>query len=101
MKLSDNARKIAEARYFWDNEKEWSDLVDRICRQNAKREVDYHKYYEEFYSIIEPMDFIPAGRILRNLGKLKPSTSNCNFLPLEDSIESIGETLKNYLIISS
>lgn len=101
MKLSDNARKIAEARYFWDNEKEWCDLVDRICRQNAKRERDYHKYYEEFYSIIEPMDFIPAGRILRNLGKLRPSTSNCNFLPLDDSIESIGETLKNYLIISS
>jgi len=101
MKLSDNARKIAEARYFWDNETEWDHLAARICRENAKKEGDYDKYYREFYSIIEPMDFIPAGRILRNLGKLKPSTSNCNFLPLEDSIESIGETLKNYLIISS
>lgn len=102
MELSDNARKIAESRYFWDNEKEWGDLVKRICEENAKKEREnYDKYFEEFYSIIEPMDFIPAGRILRNLGKLKPSTSNCNFLPLEDSIESIGETLKNYLIISS
>ena len=101
MELSDNARKIAEARYFWDNEKGWGDLADRICRENAKKEREYNKYYEEFYSIIEPMDFIPAGRILRNLGKLRPSTSNCNFLPLEDSIESIGETIKNYLIISS
>jgi ribonucleoside-diphosphate reductase alpha chain len=45
--------------------------------------------------------FIPGGRILRNLGKLKPSIFNCNFLPLEDSIESIFETLKYYGIISS
>jgi len=102
MELSDNARKIAESRYFWDNEKEWGDLVKRICEENAKREQEnYDKYFEEFYSIIEPMDFIPAGRILRNLGKLKPSTSNCNFLPLEDSIESIFETLRCYGIISS
>jgi len=100
-KLSDNAREIAENRYFWDNEKEWPDLAGRICREDAKRESDYDKYYEEFYSIIEPMDFIPAGRILRNLGKLRPSTSNCNFLPLEDSIESIFETLKYYGVISS
>jgi len=102
MELSDNARKIAESRYFWDNEKEWGDLVKRICEENAKREQEnYDKYFEEFYLIIEPMDFIPAGRILRNLGKLKPSTSNCNFLPLEDSIESIFETLRCYGIISS
>jgi len=102
MELSANAQKIAESRYFWDNETKWDHLAERICRENAKNEGDKaEKYYGEFYSIIEPLDFIPAGRILRNLGKLRPSTSNCNFLPLEDSIESIGETLKNYLIISS
>ena len=56
MKLSENARKIAEGRYFWDDEKEWGDLVRRICKENAKREQEnYDKYYEEFYSIIEPM----------------------------------------------
>jgi ribonucleoside-diphosphate reductase alpha chain len=101
MNLSDNAKEIARSRYFWDDEQEWDDLADRICRENAKKESDVKKRYEEFYSIIEPMDFIPAGRILRNLGKLRPSTSNCNFLPLEDSIESIGDTLRDYLIISS
>ncbi len=102
MELSANAQKIAESRYFWDNETKWDHLAERICRENAKNEGDKaEKYYGEFYSIIEPLDFIPAGRILRNLGRLKPSTSNCNFLPIEDSIESIGETLRNYLVISS
>ena len=99
--MSENSLEIATKRYFWENEEKWDDLARRICTECAKNEKEKDKYIEEFYSIIEPMDFIPAGRILRNLGKLRPSTSNCNFLPLEDSIESIGEALKNYLIISS
>lgn len=101
MELSENAKKVAESRYFWEGETKWSDLVERICKENARNEKNSDKWYEEFYSVVEPMDFIPAGRILRNLGKLRPSTSNCNFLPIDDSIESIGDTLKNYLIISS
>lgn len=100
--LSENAYEIAKARYFWENENSWQDLVKRICRENVKNEVkDQEKWYEEFYNVIEPMLFIPAGRILRNLGKLKPSTSNCNFLSVEDNIESIGQTLANYMTISS
>ena len=103
MELSENAKKVAESRYFWEDEIEWGSLVERVCRENAKNEKENirNQYMEEFVSILKPMDFLPAGRILRNLGKLKPSTSNCNFLPIDDSIESIGETLKNYLVISS
>lgn len=99
--LSKNAYEIAKSRYLWENEDKWEQLADRICRENARVEEDSDKYYDKFMSIIEPMLFIPAGRILRNLGKLKPSTSNCNFLPLEDNIESIFETLKYYGIISA
>jgi ribonucleoside-diphosphate reductase alpha chain len=102
MELSENAQQVVESRYFWEGETKWEQLVERVCRENSKNEINnFDKWYEEFRSIIEPMDFIPAGRILRNLGKLRPSTSNCNFLPIDDSIESIAETLKSYLIISS
>ena len=102
MVLSDNAKEIAQKRYFWDNENEWENLVDRICRENIKNEQkDRDELYEEFFSIIEPMYFIPAGRILRNLGKLRPSTSNCNFLPIDDNIESIFKTLGYYGVISA
>uniref|UniRef100_A0A6H1ZU40 ribonucleoside-diphosphate reductase n=1 Tax=viral metagenome TaxID=1070528 RepID=A0A6H1ZU40_9ZZZZ len=102
MELSENANEILVARYLWDNEKCWGDLVTRVCTEVAKNErSDQEKWFEEFKSIMLPMNFIPAGRILRNIGKLKPSTSNCNFLPIEDNIESIFDTLKHYGIISS
>ena len=101
-KLSDSAFEIAKSRYFKEDETEWSQLAHRICSENAKNEPDnQEKYYKEFMSIIDPMLFIPAGRILRNLGKLRPATSNCNVLPIEDNIESILETLKYYGIISA
>jgi len=102
VELSNYAQEIIESRYLWENEKTWSDLVDRVSRECAKNEQkDQEKWYEAFKYAIENMYFIPAGRILRNLGKLRPSTSNCNVLSIEDNIESIGETLKNFLIIAS
>jgi len=101
MKLSENALEVARSRYFWDNESSWEDLAERISKEVSKLEKDYYKYKEEYYNALVELDFLPGGRILRNLGKLKPSTSNCNFLPIDDNIESIAETLKNYLIISS
>jgi len=101
-KLSENAFEITNHRYFKEDETEWSQLAERICRENAKNEpVNQDKYYDEFMSIIDTMLFVPAGRILRNLGKLRPATSNCNVLPINDSIESILETLKHYGIISA
>ena len=102
IELSENAYQIAKSRYLWDNENTWADLVNRVCAEVAKNEkADQEKWFEEFKSIMLPMYFIPAGRILRNIGKLRPSTSNCNFLPIEDNIESIFDTLKHYGIISS
>jgi len=101
MELSKDALDIARARYLWPDENTWEELAQRICQENAKNETDQVKWATEFMSIIATMEFIPAGRILRNLGKLKPSTSNCNFLPIEDNIESIFDTLKSYGIISS
>jgi len=102
VELSENAYEILKARYLWDTETSWEDLVNRVCSEVAKNErSDQERWFEEFKSIMLPMYFVPAGRILRNIGKLKPSTSNCNFLPIEDSIESIFDTLKHYGIISS
>lgn len=101
MDLSTNAHAVATSRYFWDNENTWEDLAVRVSREIAKLERDPLTFQREYYEALMELDFIPAGRILRNIGKLKPSTSNCNFLPIDDNIESIAETLKNYLIISS
>jgi len=87
---------------MWDTENSWADIVCRVAYETSKNErTDSELWNENYKSIIGDMLFVPAGRILRNIGKLKPSTSNCNFLAVEDSIESIGNTLANYLTISS
>ena len=100
--LTSSAHEIVKNRYFWKGEDKWSDLVERISSENAKNEANRQdKWKDKFESIIEPMEFIPAGRILRNLGRRYSATSNCNFLPIEDTIESIFDTLKYYGIISA
>ena len=93
---------ICKDRYFWNTENTWSDLSTRLSIENAKNEKSNQDVWaSDFYDIINSMDFIPAGRILRNLGKTKPSTSNCNFIGMEDSIESIGQTIAKYMTISA
>lgn len=102
IELSENSYEIAKDRYMWDTENSWADIVCRVAYETSKNErTDSELWNENYKSIIGDMLFVPAGRILRNIGKLKPSTSNCNFLAVEDSIESIGNTLANYLTISS
>ena len=47
------------------------------------------------------MDFIPAGRILRNAGRTKGSMFNCFVVPIGDSIEEIGQHYKDVLTLWS
>lgn len=95
------AQRIIEDRYLWPTEKQWSDLCHRVARECAKNEVRSDYWEEEFFNMIYNLMGIPAGRILRNLGKAKPSTSNCNVLPIGDSIEEIFKAIEEYGIISS
>jgi ribonucleoside-diphosphate reductase alpha chain len=97
--LSKNAQEIAEKRYFQEGET-WEQLCVRVGRSIAKNEQDMawaDIFSEEIYS----MNFIPGGRILRNAGKVRQSLLNCAVLPIGDSIEEIGETIKNALILWS
>jgi len=99
--LSDNALEVARTRYFMEGE-EWKDCVARVARSVATAELDKAKEYEEKFSeIIYNMDFIPAGRILRNCGRQKGSLFNCYHLPIGDSIEEIGQYNKDSLILWS
>ena len=100
--LGSMALEICNDRYFWENETKWSELSLRMAVENAKNETNnVQEYTDKVYNIINNMEFVPAGRILRNLGKIKPSTSNCNFIGMSDNIESIGETIAKYMVISA
>lgn len=97
-KLTDHQLKVAIERYFMDGETKWEDLVNRITKEMVKVDND-EKYLSDIHNSIGNMEFLPAGRILRNIGKIKGSMMNCNLVPIEDSIEEIGQAIKNSLSI--
>lgn len=93
---------IHKERYAQHGEEVWADTAKRVAKSIAKAEkdCDYDKWEEEFNNALLSFDFIPGGRILANAGKPKPFMMNCFVVDTEDSRESIGEMLKDILIIS-
>lgn len=99
--LGEKAEAIFNARYRLNEEETWSGCVNRVSKTAAEFEDDPNVWIEKFSWIIREKLFIPGGRILRNSGKRRTTLMNCHVLPLEDSIESIGELHKNCLILWS
>jgi ribonucleoside-diphosphate reductase alpha chain len=98
-KLSDNASKVAESRYFMENE-DWQLCAERVGRTVAVAENSHMlEYADKFSEIIYNRDFMPGGRILRNAGRQRGSLFNCYHLPLGDSREEIGQFYKDSLIL--
>lgn len=93
---------IWSERYSHHGEQNWADSAKRIASFVANGEIEQNRelYCQKFFEIIESKDFIPGGRILANAGRPRGQLLNCFVIPLEDSRESIGQMLKEYLIIS-
>lgn len=101
IELSENSLAVATSRYFMDGEN-WQMCTERVA--NAISSVEGPKrleYKNKFHEMLYNMDFLCAGRILRNAGRQKGSLFNCYVLPLEDSIEGIGSYYKHSLILWS
>lgn len=92
--LSDNAQQIIERRYLGDSDMCWDDIARRVGMG-----VGYGPYGEIFTQMISDMDFIPGGRILRNVGRRRGSLFNCYCLPIGDSREEIGQLFKDALCL--
>lgn len=101
VQLSKNALAVAESRYFMDGE-DWEGCTQRVANTISMPEVSSKAAYKEaFAEMIYNMDFLPGGRILRNCGRPRGSLFNCYHLPIGDSIEEIGQCLKDSLILWS
>lgn len=101
IQLSENALAVAEKRYFMENE-DWEGCAKRVAQTIATPEINKRDYYiDSFADMIYNMDFLPGGRILRNSGRQRGSLFNCYHLPIGDSIEEIGQCLKDCLILWS
>lgn len=96
------AEKIWSERYAHPGETSWTDMAERVARFVSNGEVieKQEECYKKFFEIINSQDFIPGGRILTNSGRPRGQLLNCFVIPLEDSRESIGQMLKEYLTIS-
>jgi ribonucleoside-diphosphate reductase alpha chain len=105
--FSENALKILKARYFLKNEK--GELVDKtpedLFRRVAdaiasaeKTQADRKKYAEAFLRIMAGRDFLPNSPTLTGAGR-GMCLSACFVLPIEDSLDSIFETVKNAALV--
>ena len=100
IKLSPNAEDVAKTRYFNEGE-DWEKCTFRVADAVASIEKDREFYTNKFHEIIYNMDFIPAGRILRNASRSKGSLMNCYVVPIGDSIEEIGKFIADSLTLWS
>ena len=99
--LSENAQAVAKNRYFMNGE-DWEDNCRRVAYNMASVETsNKEKINDSFFEMIYFMSFIPAGRILRNSGRPKGSLFNCYHIGIGDSIEEIGQCLKDCLVLWS
>ncbi len=100
--LSDRALGVARERYFM-NDEDWDLCSRRVA--NTIASVEKHdikeKIFKDFYEMINEMNFIPGGRVLRNSGMRSGSLFNCYHLPIDDSIEEIGRCMKDSLTLWS
>lgn len=109
--LAPNALKVLEKRYLKKDEEgnvveNPEELFRRIAKTIASADLMYGKsdtevalIEEEFYSMITSLDFLPNSPTLMNAGRRLGQLSACFVLPVEDSMESIFEAVKNTAII--
>ncbi|HWS48876.1 MAG TPA: adenosylcobalamin-dependent ribonucleoside-diphosphate reductase, partial [Candidatus Methanoperedens sp.] len=105
--ISENAKYIAETRYGLKDESGKStekvkDIFFRVAENIAKADLVFGKgalKTEEqgkiFYNLLAEQKFFPNTPCLVNSGKAKQQLSACFVLPIEDSMDSILETMSN------
>ncbi|MCK9557801.1 MAG: vitamin B12-dependent ribonucleotide reductase [Candidatus Cloacimonetes bacterium] len=101
MHLSDNALIVLQKRYFRKDEngeclEDWQALIDRVSSNISAGDQDKKN---RFYDLLDSGDFLPNSPTLMNAGGDIQQLSACFVLPIEDSMDSIFETVKNAALI--
>ncbi len=105
--LTPNARVILEKRYLKKDPPETpEDMFHRVATVVAGVEEKYGKSNEEiqaltkqFYRMMANLEFMPNSPTLMNAGRDLSQLSACFVLPVEDSMESIFDAIKNAAIV--
>ncbi|MCM8789590.1 MAG: vitamin B12-dependent ribonucleotide reductase, partial [Candidatus Omnitrophica bacterium] len=111
MKLSENSLRVLERRYLKKNEdgkviETPEEMFRRVAGAIAsaeklykKTDAEIKKLEESFYRIMTNLEFMPNSPCLMNAGKDLGQLSACFVLPIDDSMDSIFETLKTTAMI--
>jgi ribonucleoside-diphosphate reductase alpha chain len=110
IKLSDNALRVLERRYLRKGGEGRvvetpQELFHRIAKHIASAELIYNPktdvsvHEENFYQLMERLEFLPNSPTLMNAGRELGQLSACFVLPIDDSMESIFDAVKYTALI--
>ena len=108
MNLTGNALRVLRQRYLLkDQQGKVIEAPEEMFRRVAKAVAGAEGLYgghpqeweETFYSLLSNLKFLPNSPTLMNAGKDIGQLAACFVLPLDDSMNSIFDTLKNAALI--
>jgi len=108
--LTENAQRVLEKRYLQKDREgqvieKPEELFQRVARSIAVAEATYGSQKDadtweaEFYRVMTSLEFLPNSPTLMNAGRELGQLSACFVLPVEDSMESIFDAVKNTALI--
>jgi len=108
--FTENARRVLERRYLKkDSQGQVIETAEEMFRRVAQAvasaelvydpKADVRAREEEFYQLMANLEFLPNSPTLMNAGRELGQLSACFVLPVDDSMESIFDAVKNTALI--
>jgi len=108
--LTSNALTVLARRYLKKDEQgrlieSPQEMFRRVANNVAQADLMYHDHADllrtekEFYRILSSLEFLPNSPTLMNAGRPLQQLAACFVLPVEDSLESIFDGVKNTALI--